>query len=182
MLHPLYLKKNIFLFKDINAESLKRRAGSIQAALNLEIKDENIDQIELKLEGANGKLPNLDLFNSIIRICKNMQFKCSFESEKAFQEPLYYQHKMPADHLPGIENTISMIFKQATGVPTSSHGYFLNHRIEALTIVGVKSASNYKKQNSRQNLLKVTRLVFYMKINLLIVHAYFICGFISILY
>ena len=128
----------------------------------MEIKDENIDQIELKLEGVNGKLPNLDLFNSIIRICRTMQFKCSLESEKTFQESLYYQHRMPADHLPGIENTISMIIKQATGVPTASHGYFLNHRIEALTITGVKTAS---KKNSRQNLLKVTRLAKMFKIH-----------------
>jgi glycosylphosphatidylinositol transamidase len=139
---------------------LKKRAGSIQAALNLEIKDENVDQIELKLEGANGKLPNLDLFNSIIRICKSVQFKCSLESEKFEQEHSYYHHRPPVEHIPGIENTVSMLFKQATGIPTSSHGYFLNHRIEALTIAGVKSATNFKRQNSKQNLLKVTRYLY----------------------
>ena len=142
--------------QDIHFESLTKRAGSIQAALNLEIKDENVDQFELKLEGANGKLPNLDLFNSIIRICKSVQFKCTLESEKIDQEPSYYQHRPPVEHIPGIENTISMLFKQATGIPTSSHGSFLNHRIEALTIAGIKSSTN-KRQNSKQNLLKVTR-------------------------
>jgi glycosylphosphatidylinositol transamidase len=64
---------------------------------------------------------------------------------------------MPVEHVHGIENTLSMIFKQATGVPTSSHGYFLNHRIEALTISGVKSTN--KKQNAKQNLLKLTRII-----------------------
>lgn len=156
-------KKNIWLINvilsDIKGENLKRRAGSIQAALNLEIKDDDLDKIEIKLEGANGKVPNLDLFNTVIRICKTIQFKCSLESEKSFQDYSYYQDRIPLDHLAGIENTVSMIFKQATGVPTSSHGFFLNHRIEALTISGVKS-SKLKRQNSKQNLLKVTRFKF----------------------
>jgi glycosylphosphatidylinositol transamidase len=125
--------------------------------LNLEFIDTNIDRLELKIEGANGKLPNLDLFNTIIRICRTMQFTCSLESEKGSKEYSYYQDRPSMDHKEGLENTVVMILKQATGVPTSSHGFFLNHRIEALTISGYKNPKQNKRQNYKQNLLKVTR-------------------------
>ena len=114
-------KKNIWLINvilsDIKGENLKRRAGSIQAALNLEIKDDDLDKIEIKLEGANGKVPNLDLFNTVIRICKTIQFKCSLESEKSFQDYSYYQDRIPLDHLAGIENTVSMSSVKLSNLP-----------------------------------------------------------------
>lgn len=120
-----------------------------------------MDKLEIKLEGANGKLPNLDLFNTIIRICKSMQFDCSLESEKTGDiDHSYYQTRPPVHFESGLENTFMMLFKQASGVPSSIHGYFLNHRIEALTITGSKSSnSNYKRQTVKQNLLKATRII-----------------------
>jgi hypothetical protein len=45
------------------------RSGAIQAAVNLEIPDGNIRYFDVKIEGMNGQLPNLDLFNLVIRIC-----------------------------------------------------------------------------------------------------------------
>ncbi|RNA00772.1 glycosylphosphatidylinositol anchor attachment 1 isoform X1 [Brachionus plicatilis] len=143
----------------IMAESLKTRGGSIQAALNLEFSDINTNKLEIKLEGPNGKLPNLDLFNTIIRICKSMQFECSLESEKSFNNDFsYYHNRPPVDHVSGLFNTVNMMFKQATGVPNSLNGYFLNHRIEALTISGTKTSSNSGRQQ-KQNVLKITRIV-----------------------
>jgi glycosylphosphatidylinositol transamidase len=141
---------------------LKKRGGSIQAALNLEFPDIHIHKLELKIEGANGKLPNLDLFNTIIVICTAQQFECSLESERGNANPdfSYFnkRNKAPIDLREGIENTINMVFRQATGVPSSLHGYFLNHRIEALTISGAKSKfASSKKQNPKQNLIKATR-------------------------
>lgn len=46
------------------SEDLKVRSGSIQAALNLEIPTDRFRYINLKLEGVNGILPNLDLINT----------------------------------------------------------------------------------------------------------------------
>ena len=145
----------------IRAENLVKRGGSIQAALNLEFPDIHIHKLELKLEGANGKLPNLDLFNTIIRICGTIQVECSLESEKnsGNTDYSYYNQRPKLEMLDGIENTINMVFKQASGVPSSMHGYFLNHRIEALTISGARSKDTYKKQNPKQNLLKATRVI-----------------------
>ena len=42
--------------------------------------DPTSDKLLLKIEGANGQLPNLDLFNTIIRICRNYDFKCGLDN------------------------------------------------------------------------------------------------------
>ncbi len=65
------------------------KGGAIQAALNIEIGDPTVDRLKLKIEGPNGQLPNLDLFNTIIRICRNYEFKCGLDNvriEKAFED------------------------------------------------------------------------------------------------
>ena len=47
---------------------LEARAGSIQAAINLEISHEKFTHLNVKVEGLNGQLPNLDLFNLVTRL------------------------------------------------------------------------------------------------------------------
>jgi hypothetical protein len=42
--------------------------------------DIKIDKLLLKLEGSNGQMPNLDLFNTIIRICRDQQLKCGLKN------------------------------------------------------------------------------------------------------
>lgn len=139
---------------------MKARGGSIQAALNLEFSDINTNKLEIKLEGPNGKLPNLDLFNTIIRICKSLQYECSLDSEKSASNDFsYYHNRPPVDHVSGLINTVNMMLKQATGVPTSLNGYFLNHRIEALTISGGKTSLSSKRSQQKQNVLKTIRIV-----------------------
>lgn len=132
----------------------------MQAALNLEFEDLSFDKLSIKIEGSNGKLPNLDFFNTIIKICKSQQFKCEFESEKS---PLDYtryafDRRETADFISRLQNTIQMVLKQATGVPSSSHSEFLNYRIEALTISSVKNA-NLNKVSTRQNLFKSAKII-----------------------
>ena len=48
---------------------LPARAGSIQAAINLEIADPSVTHFNLKVEALNGQLPNLDLVNLVNRLC-----------------------------------------------------------------------------------------------------------------
>ena len=40
-----------------------------QAAINLEISSEKISHVNVKIDGLNGQLPNLDLVNLIYRLC-----------------------------------------------------------------------------------------------------------------
>jgi len=148
-----------FFIKDIDSENLKKRGGSIQAALNLELKDLVSDRIEIKIEGSNGKLPNLDLFNAIIRICKSVNFKCSLYDEQAPSWGTHPYKPDPVAHLDGLYNTVAMVLRQATGMPTSSHGFFIEQRIEALTITGRSSSTQTNLKNLRQNTLKLTRII-----------------------
>lgn len=59
----------VCMFSDIQPGDLRGRSGSIQAALNLEIPDKNVRSYDVKIEGLNGQLPNLDLFNLVVRLC-----------------------------------------------------------------------------------------------------------------
>lgn len=55
---------------DIMADDLKGRGGSIQAAINLEIANEKNTHLNIKIEGLNGQLPNLDLVNLVVKLCR----------------------------------------------------------------------------------------------------------------
>lgn len=55
---------------DIMWDELHGRSGSIQAALNLELATDSIHQLNIKAEGLNGQLPNLDLINTVVRLCR----------------------------------------------------------------------------------------------------------------
>ena len=118
-----------------------------------------IDRLEMSVEGANGKLPNLDLFNTIIQICKTVQFRCNLRGEKGAMDYTHYSFdRDPIDHQIGLENTIAMVFSQATGVSTGAHGNFLEQRIEALSIKGVLvQEKNLNRKHFKQSVLKVTR-------------------------
>ena len=55
---------------DIVAGELFGRAGAIQAAVNLEISQSSVSYLDVKVEGLNGQLPNLDLVNTAVRLCR----------------------------------------------------------------------------------------------------------------
>ncbi len=75
-----------------------------------------------------------------------------------FEDSYNYQ-KPVLEYVAGVHNMISMLFKQATGVPASSHACFLEQRIEALTFRGAKNSIAIKnKKHFKQNILKLTRL------------------------
>lgn len=59
-----------FCFLGLQATELEARAGSIQAAINLEVLANRISGFDLRVEGLNGQLPNLDLFNLAARLCR----------------------------------------------------------------------------------------------------------------
>ncbi len=126
--------------KYIQYENLKIRGGAIQAALNLEVNDPKSNRYLLKVVGANGQLPNLDLFNTVIRLCQANQFACGLDKISDSYPGDFEMYKG------SLENMIKMMFRQATGVPNSLHGFFLRHHIEALTLQGV-SSKKYPKQN-----------------------------------
>ena len=60
---------DVLVVTDIIPGELPGRSGPIQAALNLEIPEGNIKYFNVKIEGLNGQLPNLDLVNLVVKLC-----------------------------------------------------------------------------------------------------------------
>ncbi|KAK0161101.1 hypothetical protein PV327_009614 [Microctonus hyperodae] len=113
------------------AGDLSGRAGSIQAAINLELHAMKIGYIDVKVEGLNGQLPNLDLFNLAQNMIKKEEIRRSFQRrfdvnrKDLFKKWWYYFNTLA-----------TMMMTQATGVPTGNHGLFHRYGIEAITLEG----------------------------------------------
>lgn len=60
--------------------TVNTRAGSIQAAVNLEFHSPKISHIDVKVEGVNGQLPNLDLFNLVHTLCSKEGIRHTFKN------------------------------------------------------------------------------------------------------
>ncbi|XP_017881920.2 glycosylphosphatidylinositol anchor attachment 1 protein [Ceratina calcarata] len=126
---------------------LPGRAGSIQAAINLEIHSTRVSYIDVKIEGLNGRLPNLDLFN----LAQNMIAKEGIR--QSFQRRFDIKYKNKFKNWSYHFNTLlMMIMTQATGVPTGNHGLFHRFGIEAITLEGFEKAGH---QSGDENLYQV---------------------------
>ncbi|XP_033754624.1 glycosylphosphatidylinositol anchor attachment 1 protein-like [Pecten maximus] len=124
-------------YHDIKADyiqpgELMGRSGQIQAALNLEIPDGNIKKFNIKIEGLNGQLPNLDFFNLVVRLCKREGVEVTLHKQS---DPYLW------DTVEGFQSSLSnmmqMMWTQASGISSGNHGLFLRYHIEALTLEGV---------------------------------------------
>ena len=60
--------KKILYPQVLDHGDLEARAGSLQAAINLDMSHEKFTHLNVKVEGLNGQLPNLDLFNLVTRL------------------------------------------------------------------------------------------------------------------
>ncbi|KAL8596826.1 hypothetical protein ACOMHN_027155 [Nucella lapillus] len=123
------------------ADDLPGRSGAIQAAINLELPSDNIRYLNMKLEGLNGQLPNLDLFNLAIRLSRRERVPATLhhQYDPQEQETLEgFQHMLTT--------MLQMMWSQASGAPSGNHGLFHRFHIEALTLEGVskeKGDRNY---------------------------------------
>ncbi|KZC05172.1 Glycosylphosphatidylinositol anchor attachment 1 protein [Dufourea novaeangliae] len=130
---------------------LAGRAGSIQAAINLELHSMKVSSIDVKVQGLNGQLPNLDLFN----LAQNMIAKGGIRH--SFQKRFDVKYKDKFKNWWYHFNTlIMMIATQATGIPTGNHGLFHRFGIEAITLEGFEKPG---QQNSYENFYQVGRIV-----------------------
>ena len=115
----------------IQSSLMLGRSGSIIAAINLELGSEWTDHIDLKIEGVNGQLPNLDLFNLAVRLCRVEKVRATFQNRLDPPDHLVVQWK-------GFKHAATTMLlnmaKQASGNPSGIHGLFLRYHIEALTL------------------------------------------------
>uniref|UniRef100_A0A1A9WAP1 Uncharacterized protein n=1 Tax=Glossina brevipalpis TaxID=37001 RepID=A0A1A9WAP1_9MUSC len=135
--------------KHLQYGHLPGRAGAIQAAINLEMQDLNIDFIDVKIEGLNGQLPNLDLFNVVQRITAREGVTSGYK-HTALKKRRSHHSTLQSN----VKNMLSMLLTQSTGVPTGNHGLFHRHRVEALTLEGVKKHTNGAHGHNSLALLK----------------------------
>ncbi|CAK9801470.1 Glycosylphosphatidylinositol anchor attachment 1 protein [Anthophora quadrimaculata] len=130
---------------------LSGRAGSIQTAINLELHSMKVSSIDIKVEGLNGRLPNLDLFN----LAQNMIAKEGIR--QSFQRRFDVKYKNKFKNWWYHFNTLlMMIATQATGIPTGNHGLFHRFGIEAITLEGFEKT---RQQSSDGNIYQVGRIV-----------------------
>ncbi|XP_044760728.1 glycosylphosphatidylinositol anchor attachment 1 protein [Coccinella septempunctata] len=136
----------------LESGDLEGRAGSIQAAINLELHTVKIAHIDIKIEGLNGQLPNLDLFNLVTKICTKEGVFNTFKMRENKEFRSAYR-----DWLYSFNTLFSMVTSQATGIPDGNHGLFHRFGIEAVTIEG--HPYNGKGNNWRVEYLIVGRIL-----------------------
>ncbi|XP_059622578.1 glycosylphosphatidylinositol anchor attachment 1 protein [Phlebotomus argentipes] len=127
---------------------LPLRAGAIQAALNIEMQSFDLDFINIKLEGLNGQLPNLDLFNLVQKLTNKEGILCGYKQTRT---------KRPnGGHVNNLWQMLTMVLSQSTGVPTGNHGLFHRFGIEAVTLEGVAMDSEVPPTGqSLQQMLRI---------------------------
>ncbi|XP_051944432.1 glycosylphosphatidylinositol anchor attachment 1 protein isoform X1 [Hippocampus zosterae] len=118
---------------------LQGRAGAIQAALSLELSSDVVTSLDIRLEGLNGQLPNLDLVNLFYAFCQKFDVLCTFQGKlqrNDWDSPSGYSH--------AVQTMMLMVLKQASGHSWGDHGLFLRYQVEAVTIKGINSYRQYK--------------------------------------
>ncbi|XP_055346850.1 LOW QUALITY PROTEIN: glycosylphosphatidylinositol anchor attachment 1 protein-like [Paramacrobiotus metropolitanus] len=113
------------------------RAGSIQAAINLEIPSPDIDYLDLRIVGINGQLPNLDLVNlvKLLLYKQGMPFVIHGFVELLERTPHDYTEK----YLRDLKTTFRMVKSSALGRLEGNHGFFQQYNVQSLTIKGIQS-------------------------------------------
>jgi len=112
---------------------LSGKSGSIQAALNLEIGTDKISHVDLNIEGLNGQLPNLDLVNTVTRLCKREAVIPTLHKRSDSYSPDSWN-----GFLHSLKTMLLLMTQLASGSPSGNHGLFHRYSIEAVTLRGFK--------------------------------------------
>jgi glycosylphosphatidylinositol transamidase len=86
--------------------------------------------MNIKIEGLNGQLPNLDLVNTVVKLCSTQGITPALHKRPDSRNFLAVRHY--------VTTMLHMMMAQASGMPSANHGLFLPFHIEALTLHGVK--------------------------------------------
>ncbi|CAG9131546.1 unnamed protein product [Plutella xylostella] len=118
--------------KCLNPGRLKGRSGSIQAAINLEFDVPKIKYVEVKIEGLNGQLPNLDLVNLVHKLCVKSGVHHSYKNSYSWVR----SRNKYDEWWNSVSTMLGMVTTQLAGVPNGNHGLFHRFGIEAVTLEG----------------------------------------------
>lgn len=137
----------------LDAGTLEDRAGSIQAAINLELQGFDTEFVDIKIEGLNGQLPNLDLVNLVQRIALKEGIPCGHQ--KTSKKSVSAGSK--STQMRNFQHMLQMVLTQASGVPNGNHGLFHRYGIEAVTLEShcTASTNSQRKSNGAGALLRL---------------------------
>lgn len=107
------------------------------------------EYINIKLEGLNGQLPNLDLVNLVQKLAIKERLPCGYKMTNT------KRHTAAQSWRRNAEKMWSMVLTQANGVPTGNHGLYHRYGIEAVTLEGVSKKSAGNSAASIMSLLKL---------------------------
>ncbi|XP_031625830.1 glycosylphosphatidylinositol anchor attachment 1 protein [Contarinia nasturtii] len=128
----------------LNCGNLEARAGSIQAAINLELQSFDLNYIDVKIEGLNGQLPNLDLVNLVQRIAAKEGFISGHRQSSNIK-----RSGAKSTWEENFQHMMSMVLTKSTGVANGNHGLFYRYAIEAVTLEGhAREQTNYQRRSN----------------------------------
>lgn len=138
----------------INYDDLDERSGPIQAAIILEFYGKEYARANLKIQGMNGQLPNLDILNLGVEIATREQITV-YINDKSLpydlsSEQLYMHH---------LESVWTMVKSQATMNPDGLHGFFQKFSIQSFTIQTPEYKPSRKSKYMTASLLQAGRLL-----------------------
>lgn len=97
--------------------------------------------MDIKIEGLNGQLPNLDMFTLVNKICMKEGLHVTFKNRGSFNP----SHNPYKHWKYSLVTMFHMVMTQSTGIPNGNHGLFLHYGIQAVTLNG------YLRPNTRGN-------------------------------
>lgn len=119
--------------------------------------------MDIKIEGLNGQLPNLDLFTLVNKICMKEGLHTTFKNRRNLNVNnfvyRYWRHSLTT--------MFHMIMTQSTGIPNGNHGLFLRYGIQAVTMHGFQRVNVRGNQIGFFSLGKILEGVFRSLNNLL---------------
>eukprot|EP01087_Luapelamoeba_hula_P018299 TRINITY_DN5879_c0_g1_i3.p1 TRINITY_DN5879_c0_g1~~TRINITY_DN5879_c0_g1_i3.p1 ORF type:complete len:681 (-),score=84.37 TRINITY_DN5879_c0_g1_i3:1-2043(-) len=128
-----------------NYSTFFQRSGQLLAALHINFTVPPSKFI-IKSQGINGQLPNLDLINTSQRNGRRTNVNLVLSTETVDQLlPPALKNAIPSRHL----NMYNFALELAAGVPTSDHGLFTKHRVEAITFQSEPNPRSYDDDEYR---------------------------------
>jgi len=112
---------------------LSAKSGSVQAAINLEIGTDKISHVDLSIEGLNGQLPNLDLVNTVARLCRRERVIPTLHKRSDAYAPDSWN-----GFLHSLKTMLLLMSQLASGSPSGSHSLFHRYSVEAVTLRSFK--------------------------------------------
>ncbi|KAK9767689.1 Glycosyl phosphatidyl inositol protein transamidase complex subunit [Basidiobolus ranarum] len=118
-------------------EQIFVRSGAIQGALNLDFPGtESYSSLGIFFEGLNGQLPNLDLINTVVELCR-------YEGISATLHQPTSDWDVNSDYFKSLNTMLTTMKYQSTCHPSGVHGLFHRYKIDAITLHGISGPGRY---------------------------------------